>query len=351
MTDRFAARCCRPALATALAAAAAALPGTALGCTVSSPPPAEIGTYSPAAIKASAVPVLATPSSINCGNSVVSVLSGNSFTATVTSTNGFRMTATALPDQPAFGVFADGAGTRPFTPGEPMNYLNPAIVDVAGLLGNSPPAIPLYIRPSATTLVAPGTYSGTFRVAWSWKFCSVAWVLGSCPLGKLDAGSGTADITFRIVVKARPITAVVTSQTTWDPVSKTSFPKAISGSKRRLTVTVSNPDIVAADANTVNVELATPGGTAVALTGDGSGSAGVIVFADGTPPSGLSFRYGTGADTTDDVSFRGSDGSWSYAPAAGDTASEAAVTRIRLRPRGAMAAGSTFAVSLPYLVK
>jgi hypothetical protein len=188
-------------------------------------------------------------------------------------------------------------------------------------------------------------------VAWSWKFCSIAWVLGACPAGKLDSGSGTADVTFRIVVQPRPIAATVTSVTTWDPVSKTSFPKAIVGSKRRLTVTVSNPDIVAADLNTVNVELATPAGTQVALTGDGSGSTGVIVFTDGSPASGLTFRYGSGADATDDVAFSGGTLGWSYAPTAGDTASEAAVTRVRLRPRGVMAAGSSFAVSLPYLVR
>jgi hypothetical protein len=146
-------RCWLPGLAFA----AVVLPGAAGACTVASPPPTVVGTYSPAAIKASAVPVLATASSINCGNSVISLLSGNSFTATVTSVNGFKMTATGIADQPGFAVFADAAGTKPFTPGEPMNYLNTGIIDVLGLLGSSPPSIPLYIKPSSSTQPAPGT--------------------------------------------------------------------------------------------------------------------------------------------------------------------------------------------------
>jgi len=348
MTNRFAAR--RRGL-WSLAPAALLAPGAAQACTVSSPPPAEIGTYSPAAIKASAAPVLVTTSTINCGNSVITLLGGNSFTATVTSTNGFAMTATSITDQASYKVYADAAGTKPFTPGAPMSYLDNSIIDVLGLLGSSPPAIPLYIKPTSTALLTPATYSGTFRVAWSWKFCSGVWIGSSCTLGTLDSGSGTATIAFSIVVKAKPITAVVTSQTTWDPVSTTPFPKAITGSKRRLTVTVANPDIVAADLNSVSVQLATPAGTAIALGGDGSAETRVIIFTDGSPSSGLAFRYGSSSDASDDVLFTDGSPGWGYTPTAGDTASESAVTRVLLKPRGTMAAGSSFAISLPYRVK
>lgn len=54
---------------------------------------------------------------------------------------------------------------------------------------------------------------------------------------------------------------------------------------------------------------------------------------------------------TDDVDFLDDHGtSWSYVPVAGAGGTDAAVTTVRIRPQGAMAASSTATVCLRYRV-
>ncbi len=70
---------------------------------------------------------------------------------------------------------------------------------------------------------------------------------------------------------------------TWNEVEGTSNPKALPGSRRRVSVTITNPDIVAVDANVLEVVLPTPPRMTVALDGDGTGGA-VVRTSDGSPP-------------------------------------------------------------------
>ncbi|MEG3178936.1 protein CsuE, partial [Sphingomonas sp. RB3P16] len=59
----------------------------------------------------------------------------------------------------------------------------------------------------------------------------------------------------------------------------------------------------------------------------------------------LAVIYTSPSSTTDDVDFSSNNGSsWTYDP----SATPRAVTNVRIRPRGTMAAGSKYTVSLPY---
>lgn len=329
----------------ALALCAWATPAAA--CTVASPATASLGSPSPNAIKALAVAPVERASGINCSNSVITLQSGNVFTATISNANSFKLTLSGQPDG-AFQVLPTAASTTPMASGVATSFLS---ADIVGLLGGSPSSIPVFIKPISTALLTPGTYTGAFRISWAWKFCSGVWVGSTCTLGTVDQGSGFADIVFTVAVTPKPVTVAISSVTTWDPISTTAFPKAIIGSKKRMTVVVANPDIVATDLNSVRVEIPTQAKTAIALEGDGASIGAPIKFTDGFPSSTLTFSYTNAGDGADDVDFYADGTGWAYVPTPGDPVSQALVTKLRLKPRGKLAAGSSFTVTLPYLVK
>lgn len=318
-------------------------------CTVSSPATASLGSHSPNAIRAAAIPVIERFGGINCSNSTITLLGGNVLTATISNANSFKLTSSGQPDG-AFQVFPSATSSTAMASGVAVNFLNPAVVDILGLLGGSPSNIPLFIKLSSATLLTPGTYNGAFRVTWAWKFCSGVWVGSTCTLGTLDQGGGASDIAFTVTVAPKPVTVTTSALTTWDPISGTSFPKAIIGAKKRVTVIVANPDIVATDLNSVRVELPTQAGTAIALEGDGASAGAPIKFTDGTPSSTLAFSYTNAGDGADDVDFYSDGTGWAYVPTPGDSVSQRLVKKVRLKPRGKLAAGSSFTVTLPYLV-
>jgi len=224
--------------------------------------------------------------------------------------------------------------------------MNGGIINLLGLLGGSARNVQVHVRPSSLTAVAPGTYKGSFTIGWEWRFCSLLGV-GSLCAGTLYQSSAvtSAKVDVTMIVSARPVAVVITTRTTYDPISTTNNPRAIPGSKQRTTITLTNPDIVAVDANSVAVVLPTPTRAAVALDGDGTASSAFVTTAEGSPASSLAVTYATPASATDDVDFSANGGrSWTYDP----TTTPKAVTTIRIRPRGTMAAGSSFSVSLPY---
>lgn len=332
----------------ALLAGAAAAPAAA--CTVADPAGTDAGSYSPAAVRAGAVPVASVPGGIDCTGTILSIGGNNVLTGTLGSANGYLMSPVTAGAPVGFTVYLDSARTKPMSTTGATNFLSPAVIDLLGLLGNSPASIPLYVKVASTATAPAGVYSGEFTVAWVWKICSGGlWVGSSCTLGTLRQGSANATIRFTMTLAARPVTATISSVTTWDNVSGTASPRALPASKRRVSVTLTNPDIVPIDATSLVVDLPTAPRTAVALDGDGASGAVVQTTPGG---SGLTLAYTAPDAIGDNVEFSANNGaSFAYVPVAGDAASQNAVTTVRLRPQGSMAAGSTFVVSLPYSVR
>lgn len=322
----------------------------ASACTVASPPTSDLGSYSPGAIKSLAVTRVGRSGGINCSGTVLSLLGGNVLTATISNTNSFKLTSANKPDG-AFQVYPSATSQTVFAENVAVNFLNPQVIDLVGLLGNSPSSIPLYIKPTSTVALMPGVYQGAFRVTWTWKFCSGVWVGNSCTLGTRTEGTQSANIAFTVTVAPRPLTVAISSVTTWDPVTQTTNPKAIIGAKQRMTIVVTNPDIIPADLNTVKIDIPVQSGTAVALDGDGASSGSAIKFSEGAPASTLAFSYIGAGDMGDDVDFYSAGIGWSYVPTPGDLSSQSMVTNIRLKPRGTFAAGSSFSITLPYIIK
>ena len=326
----------------------------AVACDVTTPTAAPVGTFSPSAIKASA-PYVKTSGGFRCtGFTALTVLSGNFLKATIPAGTVLNLTsATAPANTVSYRVFADANATVELKAGTAAVYMNGPAVNLLNLLGDGTIDVPVYFKLASTGYVAPGTYTGSFSVRWDWNFCNgLASALGIC-VGTIDSGSKTGVINVTLVVAARPPTITIAfGPVTWDPVSGTSNPRAIPGSKRRISVSIANPDIVATELDALQALLPTPGGMVIALDGDGSGMGTVVQSSEGSPPSGVTFGYSGPSSTTDQVDFSSDNGnSWTYVPVAGSAASQAAVTRVRFRPQGTMAPASSYTITLPYSLK
>ena len=324
-----------------------AMPGSAwAACTVSNTSDTALGTYSSAALQKGAAPYAKVAGGFDCADALLSLLSNNTLAVTATSTTNFKLKLAGGTDTADYVLAADANGATPIPAGTKFHYLNGSLINLAGLLGNSTRNVQIYVKPLGAAALTPGTYTGSFSLAWEWKLCtSLSAVV--CTGYTQSTVPITATVAVSMVVTLRPVAVVITTRTTYDPLSATNNPRSIPGSKQRTTITLTNTDIVAVDADSLKVILPTPNRGAVALDGDGTASTAYVTTAEGSPASSLAVTYTTPASTTDDVDFSANGGtSWTYDP----TAAPKAVTTVRVRPRGTMAAGSSFSVSLPYVL-
>jgi hypothetical protein len=278
--------------------------------------------------------------------------------ATVTSTQAFKLTSTTdATKSVSYTLSADAAGSNVITPGTAFTYGGG--ITLLGLLGDVSD-VKVYVRPTSLETAPPGIYKGEFKIAWVWRFCSLLGVnaLGVDVCLGYDSSSGapntTATVAVTLTLEDKPVGMVMSTQTVWDQESNTLNPRATPGSRQRTTVTVTNPDIATIDANSLKIVVPTPLRGVVALDGDKTPNNAVVTV--GGTGSTLMLTYsgsnnpGDDVDFSNNADFRAATEPWSYQPAPGNAAAQAAVTAVRFRPRGTMAANSSFSVSLPYAV-
>lgn len=339
------------AIATPAFAACAVTPTPPAG---SPPAPAfDLGTFSPAALfsaeKPSAMPYVAVTGSFGCNSTaLLALMSGDSLIVTVKSDAVYTLKSPAGATA-TYLLAADSGGLNQVVAGTPRTIIN----GTTSLLTNTRAAVPLYLKARSTTRLAPGVYTGSFDVKWDWSFCTLiglnALGINVC-LGR-DSGSASGTVKLTMTVAEKGAIVSISQRTTWEASASTNNPKAIPGSKLRMIVKIENPDIVPLDLDTLSVTLPTPAGLRVALDGDGAGAGPVVQAGDTTGTTGLKFNYASPSDTGDDVDFASGNNVWGYKPVAGDSATQGLVTAVQFNPKGTMAAGTAYTISIPYSVK
>lgn len=148
-------------------------------------------------VRNGAVASVTAPPTLSCSGTLIVLLSSNSARATVTSANGFTLRNSAN-DSIAYRLSADSAGTRRFTQGGTIDYFDPSILSLLGILngGNFVPT--MYAALTDTPNIPAGTYTDIVTINWSWDVCHLLGVLGICVLG--ESGTGTTTMTVTIVV-------------------------------------------------------------------------------------------------------------------------------------------------------
>lgn len=137
-----------------------------------------------------------------------------------------------------------------------------------------------------------------------------------------------------------PMTMTKTSAIVSDPVNGTTNPKMIPGAFVDYTLTINNPGSSAITSNSIFVVDVLP--TQMALyVNTLSPATGPVVM---TPNSStLTYSFVSLASMTDDVDFSNNGGvSWTYVPTPNTDGVDLAVNAIRINPKGAMAAATSF---------
>lgn len=126
-----------------------------------------------------------------------------------------------------------------------------------------------------------------------------------------------------------------------DPLNNTSNPKSIPGAMEVYTLRVTNQGAGNVDSNTVAIVDAVPSNTALFVQDLGAAGSGPVAFTNGTPTSALTYAFSGLGNAADDVEFSNNSGTtWTYTPVANANGCDPAVTHIRVRPKGTMAAAS-----------
>lgn len=148
-----------------------------------------------------------------------------------------------------------------------------------------------------------------------------------------------------------PLSVTKVSAAFSDPVNSTTNPKLIPGGFVDYTILVTNPGSVVVDNNTVVITDPTAANLNLFVGNLGGAGSGPVAFSNGTPSSTLTYTFTSLGNTTDDVEFSNDNGaSWTYSPVPDANGFDAAVTTIRIRPKGSMAAGSNFSVVMRYRI-
>jgi parallel beta-helix repeat protein len=164
-------------------------------------------------------------------------------------------------------------------------------------------------------------------VALGTRLASTATILGE-----------TSEFSGNVLVTAGPNLALVKSvQSFSDPVNGTTNPKSFPGATKTYVVTVTNQGAGSVDSNTVMVSDPIPSNTKLFVGNLGGPGSGPVAFVNGTPSSALTWTFSGLANLTDDLEFSNDGGTtWTYVPVADGQGCDAAVTHIRMRPKGVM---------------
>ena len=135
-----------------------------------------------------------------------------------------------------------------------------------------------------------------------------------------------------------------------DPVNGTINPKYIPGAIAEYRLTATSPSSYSVTSNSILITDPTPPQLALVVADIGGPGSGPAAF---TPASSsLTYAFISLPSAADNIDFSNNGGAtWTYAPIADANGVDTAVTNLRLRPQGAMAASSTFNFRVRYRIK
>ena len=267
-----------------------------------------------------------------------------------------------VPAQATLQVYPTPTGTKSFTPtsipaGFPsqirITLSNPNSFDATqvAFIDNYPAGLVNYSTPAAasscggTLSAAPGGNSLQLTGATipALRSCNVTVNVTSASQGSYtnpsflvstgNAGPATVAPALLTVLPPPKIIVLKSVQNYSDPVNGTSAPRAIPGGQMQYQLLVANASTLPTDPDSVVLTDAIPTQTSLML------SPAPVSFTEGFPASGLSFTWGGVASPGDDVQFSNNGGlTFDYVPSPDFNGADAAVTHIRITPRGSFKA-------------
>ena len=154
-----------------------------------------------------------------------------------------------------------------------------------------------------------------------------------------DGSNNTSEFSGQVTVHDGPDFAIVkSSQVVSDPINATSNPKAIPGAVILYSLLITNTDGSRGDNNSLIFTDPIPANAELYVGDLGGAGSGPVSFTDGATTSALTYTFTSLASTTDDVSFSNDGGTtWTYTPTPDVDGFDAAVTHLRVNPKGSFA--------------
>ncbi|WP_156680825.1 Csu type fimbrial protein [Sphingomonas profundi] len=166
-------------------------------CTLASATTAIFAPASSYDVRSGSIATITAPQSFACNGSIISIVASNYARATMTSTNGFKL-RNASGDTIGYRLSADAAGTTTFNGGATVDYMNPTLLSLLGILNGGSFAPPIYAAIAESPNISAGVYTDTVQVNWAWDICHGVGVGGVCVLGEI--GTGTTTMTVQLTV-------------------------------------------------------------------------------------------------------------------------------------------------------
>lgn len=166
--------------------------------------------------------------------------------------------------------------------------------------------------------------------------------VGSRLTGTTTLGGQTSEFSGNVIVTGGPnLVHAKTVAVVEDPFNSTTNPKSIPGSVQNYTLRVTNQGTGPVDNDSLVLIDAVPAGTDLRVVDLGAPGSGPVAFGNGTPGSALSYSFTALGSVTDGLDFSNDGGTtWSYVPVPDSNGVDAAVTHLRVRPVGTMAANT-----------
>jgi hypothetical protein len=167
-------------------------------------------------------------------------------------------------------------------------------------------------------------------------------VVGTTLTATATLAGQTSEFSGNVIVTGGP--ALVHTKTVTvlsDPFNGTTNPRSIPGSVQRYSIRVANQGTGPVDADSIMVIDAIPVDTKLFVLDIGAPGSGPVQFVDGAPSSALGYSFVALSSGADSLDFSNDGGvTWGYVPTPDADGCDAAVTHLRVRPTGAMAANS-----------
>ncbi len=159
-----------------------------------------------------------------------------------------------------------------------------------------------------------------------------------------DSVPGNNSSSAAVTVVAPNLTILKSVQTTSDPINGATSPFNIPGATVLYSLQATNSGLGSPDVDTVVMVDPIPANTDLFVGDLGGAGSGPVLMIDGAVASGLSYTFTGLASITDDLEFSNDNGAtWIYTPVPDIDGYDAAVTNIRINPKGVMnTSGASF---------
>lgn len=175
-------------------------------CNVVTPVSANFAQGTSYDVQSASVASVGSGAGFACSGSTILLIGTNTAKATVTSANGFRLSAGGS-DSVTYKVSADPGATVTFTQGGTVDYMSSNVLGLVNILNGGSFTPQMYFALTNSPNIAAGTYTDTITVSWTWNVCHLLGLnlagISICVGSETGTSSATINVTLVVTADCR----------------------------------------------------------------------------------------------------------------------------------------------------